>query len=125
MENITKLLKMAFAAIIFCIGIACLFYEMKTYHTSLAGVRELYKEDKVAYMEYNSKDIMTVNYSELIAILMQPLEINIMVNDKLIDKESHTADQLASYGILNTVYQKTYHYDAEGNVDLVIYTGMN
>lgn len=124
MESITKLLQMAFAAIIFCIAIACLFCETKVYHTSLAGVRERYKDDKVAYMQYNPKDIMTVTYSELIAILMQPLEINIMINDRLIDKESYTTDQLASYGIPNMVYQKTYHYDTEGDVDLIIYTGM-
>lgn len=124
MDNVTKLLHLAFAAMVFCIGAVCLFFETRTYSSSLAGVRELYKDDKEGYMQYNEKEIMIVPYSKLVAILMQPLEYDIMIDGKLIDKDSHTADQIYSYGIQQINYRKTYQYDAEGDVNLIVYTGM-
>lgn len=125
MENITKLIQMAFAAIVFCISIACVFFETKTYNTALATVRELYKDDDVVYMQYNPDVSVTVSYSELIAILMQPLEYDLLVDSYRIYKITHTADQISLYGIQRSEYIKSYHYNANGEIDLIIYTKVN
>lgn len=122
MESASKLIQMAFAAIVFCISIVLLFFESKTYNCSLATVRELYKDDYVIYMQYNPDDAVIVSYSELIATLMEPLDYDITVDGLQIKKLEHTADQISTYGIQNADYAKSYRYNDNGDIVFVIYT---
>jgi hypothetical protein len=121
MENVNKLMQMAFSAIIFCIGLTILFFKAKTFHSFLDEARDAQKED-VIYQQYPIENHETVSYAELIATLMQPLNYDIMIDTKRISAGCHTAD-LMEYGIQKINYRKSYLYDESGAVTMVVYSG--
>jgi hypothetical protein len=87
----------------------------------LAHVREKIKDD-VLYQQYPNTNRETVSYAELIAVLMQPLDYNIMVDGVLIRRDKHTAYMISGYGISQSNYSKSYHYNASGNITMIVYT---
>lgn len=122
MEDVNKLLYLAFSAIVFCIACLILFFEVRTYRDSLSEVRENYKGEKELYMQYNTKNKEVVTYAELIATLMEPLEYDVIIDGNRISRLTHTTDKIPGYGITNINYIKSYHYNVNGDVDAIIYT---
>jgi SHS2 domain-containing protein len=123
MENVNKLLLMAFSAIVFCFGIFVMMNEAKAYHNALTTVRGLFKEEEI-YQQYNAEDLETISYAELIATLILPQEYDLMIDGTVISKMEHDADKISGYGIRKTYYRKSYRYDDNGKINLIIYTGL-
>ncbi|HWT74302.1 MAG TPA: hypothetical protein VN258_06245 [Mobilitalea sp.] len=116
-----RLFKAFISASVFCIGIYVLVYEFQAYTTLLKLTREKIRED-VIYQEYNITDRETISYAELIATLMQPLEYDILIDGTLIDKDKHDKYMISGYAIKNSKYGKSYRYDDNGSITMIIYT---
>ncbi len=123
MENTNKLMRMAFAAIVFCIGVIILFYETKTYLSTLAACKEIINED-VIYQQKNSNDMETVTHSELIAFMMQPLEYDIMIDDFIISKNTYDVNDITEYRIQRVKYKKSYLYDEYGDIKRLCFNSL-
>lgn len=119
-----KLVKIVISVLIFCIGVSLLFYESRIYQTSLKLVRELIKQD-VIYQQHNIVDRETITYAELIATLLQPLEYDIMIDGILIKKEEHDRSQITAYPIRQTQYSKSYRYNDNGIITIIVYSSTN
>jgi hypothetical protein len=122
MEDTLKLLKLAFAIIVFCIGFTIMSYESKTFHVITRTTREKFKAEEL-YQQFNDLDRNTVSRSELIAALFHPLDYDIMIDGAIIRKSEHNNDFIAGYGINEEEYIKTYQYDLTGKVILITYEG--
>lgn len=122
MENINKMLRMAFSVIVFCIGMLLMITKTVEYHKLLRTCRERPRQD-VIYEQYNAKasEEVIVTYHELIATLFYPLEYDISVEGQVIPKAGHTTNRIESYGIRNTDYLKSYRYNEEGDILMIIY----
>lgn len=120
MNQISKLVTMILSAIVFCMGISMVFYEAKTYNSTLQTLRELVK-DEVIYQQYIDYTDEIVTYAELIAKLMQPLEYDLIINDLIITKGNHNIDYISSYHIKMANYSKSYRYDDNGTIISIVY----
>ncbi len=122
MGNIKNLLRAIVAIIVFCLGTYVLFRESRIVMTTLNTTRQMVK-DEVIYQQYNIADKGTITYTELISTLLQPLDYDIMINGLIIKRIEHSPEKISEYAIPVRDYIKTYKYDNEGNVILIIYTG--
>lgn len=120
MEQINKLFYLLFSIILFCIGLALLIFEDKSYHNSLTTIRDGAKEAPL-YEQYNREEGNKVTYGWLIASLMYPLDIDIVINDCVIRAAEHDAGKIEGYSISQTNFEKNYIYDEEGNITMVTY----
>lgn len=124
MENVNRLMQIAFAAIVFCIGLTILIFKTKIYHSLLEEEKELLKEE-VIYQQYNSDHSNIVSDSYLIAALMQPLDYDVMIDTTVVRKTEHSTDKISSYGIQDTDYIKSYQYNDNGEIIMILYTHAN
>lgn len=124
MENVNKLIQMVFSGLVFCLGILLMFYEVKTYSGMLRTTREMFKENEI-YQQYNESDMETVAYSELIATLLNPIDYDIRIDGFIIRKNEHSNDRINEYSIPIKDYSKSYRYDEDGNIIMIIYTGLS
>ncbi|MHB8131369.1 MAG: hypothetical protein ACYDEX_20500 [Mobilitalea sp.] len=122
MGNIDKFIRSAFALMVFCGAVLLLSIEARTYTKMLGIVRESIKQDAV-YQQYNILDREIITYSELVASLFQSLEYDIMIDGVIIRKSEHDTDSISGYGIRLVNYKKTYHYDGNGVIIMIVYTG--
>ncbi|MGB4661315.1 MAG: hypothetical protein WBI07_19235 [Mobilitalea sp.] len=123
MGDIYRLLKMAVTVIIFCIGIYVLLMEGEAYYDTVELVKQSITEEVIyqQYMDTDMKEIITCG--ELIATLFQPLDYDIKIDSVTILKTDNSADKISSYGIsADYSYQKSYHYDKNGEIQLIMYT---
>jgi hypothetical protein len=120
MENVNKLLYLAFASVVFCMGLIFLVYEIRSYRDVLETTRESYKNQEL-YQQYNTTEESIVPRSELIATLFQPLDYDIKIDDFIIRRTEHSTDKISGYGINKKNYFKSYEYDLNGNLTMVVY----
>jgi len=107
--------------ILFMVGIIYISFSAKTHHKVITHLREEVKENEVLYQQYVS-DEKLVSKSELVASLFQTLEYDVEINGTTIRKQDHNVENIFTYGIKNTEYQKTYAYDSKGNIIKIIFT---
>ncbi|MDF2513060.1 MAG: hypothetical protein K0S04_2926 [Herbinix sp.] len=121
MNHANKLIYMAFSAIVFCIGTFLLFYHSKLYLLTLESVTKQGYEDNEVYLQYNADELETITSTELTATLYGSLDYDIRIDGQNIDKEEHDPEDIPGYGIRQTAYKKSYRYDEQGNIQVVIY----
>ena len=121
MNHANKLIYMAFSAIIFCIGTFLLFYHSKLYLLALESVTDQGYKDNEVYLQYNADDFELITSTELTATLFANLEYDIRIDGQNIDKEKHDPEDIPGYGIRQMAYNKSYKYDGQGNIQVVIY----
>lgn len=118
MENWKDLLYQSISTILFCVAITVFLHQSTSYSKLL---EELKSMDQPAIYQQEREEELFTTYPELIASLVQPLEYDIEIDGLLISKYEHTVEQIESYGIKNTRYEKTYAYDSKGAVTRLIY----
>lgn len=121
METSQKLLLGAASAIVLCIGLYLLIFESRIVSNMFDIVRDQIKEEEI-YQQYYAEDIEEVSYAELVAILLNNLEYDIMINEVLIRREDHDTDKIDGYRLNMSDYLKQYQYDESGNITLITYT---
>ena len=123
MEAGQKLLLGALSAMVLCIGLYLLFFETRIVTQLFESVRDQIKEEELYQQYYNvEKDVLP--YEELIAILLNHLEYDIMIDGVSFKKDEHDVDKITGYGLKKTNYLKEYHYDEGGNIILITYASV-
>jgi hypothetical protein len=102
-------------------GFFLLMYEAGTYHEMLETTRENIKEAEL-YPQYNGEDKTIVSGAELIASLFGQPEYDISIDGRMIRKTEHTIDRIPTYNINQDKYQKTYRYDENGSIIMIVYS---
>lgn len=120
MDQINKIIKTSCAVLIFCIGLWLMFNQTRAYMKVLSKARETIKED-VVYQQQNTDNRQIVSYGELVALLLEPLDYDIRIDERNISKSEHNKAMIHSYGIMQGNYIKSYEYDNEGNICRIIY----
>ncbi|HHV13693.1 MAG TPA: hypothetical protein GXX75_25840 [Clostridiales bacterium] len=121
MNHATKLIYMAFSAIMFCTGVFLLVHHTKLYLSALEGVTGQSYRDKELYMQYDGDGVETVYYAELIATLYGRLEYSIEIDGITINRSDHDPEDIPLYGIRQTGYRKNYVYGGNGEIQMVVY----
>lgn len=124
MGNIDKFIRSAFALMVFCGAVLLLSIEATTYTNMLGIVRESIKQDAI-YQQYNVLEREIITGTELVATLFQSLEYDIMIDGVIIRKSEHDTDSIKGYGIRTVNYKKTYQYDGNGAIIMIVYTGQS
>ena len=122
-NQVQKLIATGIYAFIFCIGLYVIYSEVSAY-TDTANTVRVSVRDKEIYQQYNGNKLEVVSKVELIATLFQSLDYDIQVEGVTIPKNSHTADQITSYGIQDANYLKSYKYTEDGRMEMIIYTAI-
>ncbi len=121
MGNLKNLIKAIVSILVFCIGIYVLLSESRLYMLTLKTTRQMV-HDNIVYQQYNITDKEIITYTELISALLRPLNYDIKINGLLIKKIEHSPEKIDDYEIAVGDYIKSYQYDEEGNITLIIYT---
>lgn len=124
MDNINKVCYQAFGAILFCAGIFVLLYGAAQYNKALDTARNNYKDKENLYQQYNDSEDEIISKGELIATLYSGLEYDVEIDGLVIDKDVHNREFIDTYKIDKEAYKKSYLYDENGNIKMIIYTGM-
>lgn len=97
--------------------------QIDTFHTMLKATKSQLA-DPVVLEQYNSSDLTIVPYGELIAVLLNPLEYDIQIDDFIIRKSEHNNSQISSYPINSESYIKTYLINEKDNVKCIVYSSI-
>lgn len=114
-------MEQALSGILFLMGIFLLFNFAKVYHKSLNLLREDIKDQEEVIYQQNLMEEAIITYSELIAMLFQPIEYDIEIDGLLIENKIHNAELISTYNIAHTNYKKDYQYDANGKIIKIVY----
>lgn len=90
----------------------------------VGNVRDKLKDNEL-YQQYYAEDVETLSYATLISTLFQTLEYDVMIDGTIIIKADHSVDRIAEYGIRNVYYKKSYRYDEDGDITMIIYTSVS
>lgn len=120
MSNVTKYMTTIFFILLFLIGITSSVYQLKNYNLLYNKQKESMLADTLFQAPYKvEQDI--ISSSELIASLFYELEYDIQVNDILISKLENGDDYVAIFSSKKVRYERTYVYDASGNIVRIVY----
>lgn len=107
-------------ALLLFIGLYLLILETRIIANMFEVVRNEIKEEEI-YQQYYSEDSEKVSYTELVAILLNTLEYDIVVDGISISMDEHNSDRISGYQLKNCDYSKEYHYDEHGKIILISY----
>ena len=124
MEAGQKLLLGALSAMVLCIGLYLLFFETRIVTQLFESVRDQIKDEEL-YQQYYKVEKDVIPYEELMAILLNHLEYDIMIDGVSFKKDEHDMDKIAGYGLKKTNYLKEYQYDVGGNIIMITYASMS
>lgn len=84
-------------------------------------VREKLKSNEL-YQQYNDLDQCSVTYAEVIATLFQPLDYDIRIDNILYRRNYDYSYEIDENSIPKKNYYKSYQYDSEGNINMILYS---
>lgn len=124
MENITKMISLAFNVFMFCLAVWVLHSENTAYLHALKAASKIQKED-VIYEQHNDKDRENiVKKAEVMSVLFDSLEYDVEIDGTLISKSENVKMFLTTMKFNHKEYQKSYAYDSSGNMTRVVYQGI-
>jgi len=112
---------MIFSIIVFCLGVFLMIKEALLYDRTLEMVREKLKSNEL-YQQYNDLDQCSVTYAEVIATLFQPLDYDIRIDNILYRRNYDYSYEIDENSIPKKNYYKSYQYDSEGNINMILYS---
>jgi len=116
-------MEMLIGAVLF--GLSLIY--LMTHYKALSGLTNLLTEEAIkdnsAIQQYNSNALDQVNHAEIYAAIMGYREYPIMVDDNLIPVNGDEYELYFSY-IKNGLYKKQYQYDANRNIEMIVYSFM-
>ena len=125
MDHIGNFLYQSFGILLFSMGVTLL----------LMNDKEFYRIYDKAILEYQNSPIVSQGMMEegeevryyskgyIIALLLEPLEYDIQINQYIINKHFHDTSKIHNYIIVDDWFKKTYQYDNEGNIERIIFVG--
>lgn len=123
MDNISEFLYLGFATTLFCLGIYVFFLSFNEYNTVLNNVTDNYENEYLVsskVMEIEEEIYYSKGY--IIALLFDPLDYDIQIDNYLIDKSFHNKSKIKDYRFDSNFYKKQYIYNSEGNISKVLFT---
>lgn len=125
MENVSKLLRIAFYVILFFIGITVLYQSSKSLYSITEKSADTFADDNNLYQA----DMADINHytqrEELIAILMEDISYNIDIMDPsgsyTIETGTYNPVNINSIALSANQYEKNYLYDEGGQIIKITY----
>lgn len=121
MEAGQKLLIGATSVLVLCVSLYLILFETRIVTNMFDVVRSQMKDEEL-YQQYYSEDVEEVPYAELVAILLNDLEYDIVIDGELILRNEYNIDKIGGYGLKENDYLKEYQYDENGFTAMITYT---
>jgi hypothetical protein len=121
MEAGQKLLIGAASALVLCIGLYLVLFETRIVTNMFDVIRNQLKDEEL-YQQYYTEDIEEVPYAELVAILLNDLEYDVVIDGEQIQRNEHDIDKIGGYRFKENDYLKEYQYDECGTIVMITYT---
>ncbi len=123
MDNISEFLYLGFATTLFCLGIYVFFLGLNEYNSVLdKGINNYEDENIVSLEAMEVKEEVYYSRGYITALLLEPLDFDIQVDNHLIDKNFHDRSKIKEYGLSSDFYKKQYIYNSEGTISKVLFT---
>ena len=122
MENIKEFLVKVSGIFVFCIGASLLLTSYKALSKFITLAKNQINDQNVLFEQYITEiEEDHVTYAEIIATLSHELEYDIKIDQLIIKKVTHKAEDFDFSKIPNNDFKKSYTLDAHGNIIMVIY----
>ncbi|NLJ90646.1 MAG: hypothetical protein GX323_07070 [Clostridiales bacterium] len=122
MENIGEFLILSFSTLLFCLGIYVFFHGYSEYNMLFKNVTTNYQEGPVLVIEEEAGLTLEDEYypkGYLVALLLKPLDYDILLDNSLISKAHHDKSKIRDYGLDKEYYRKEYIYDNKGDISKI------
>jgi len=125
MENVFKLVRMAFNVIIFFIALTLLYMMFRQYDSLVRESAESISGDNLMYESVPLETNHYITKGDLISLLMDGLEYDVEIVDAsgtyLIISKDYNPSSIDLYPITSEKFEKSYSYHLNGGITKIIF----